>query len=62
MMKEPAGLMERLRAGRPSAADLEFVEHKLSTATGHSEIKVLNRLRARVLETMAGRSADKPPR
>jgi hypothetical protein len=50
-MREPDGLLDRLRTGCPNVTDLAFVEYRLSIAVDHSEIKVLRRLRARIVGT-----------
>ena len=63
-MKEPSGMIERLRNGWATALDLEYVEYQISITTNRTEAKLLRHLRARMIAgTLEGRKgADSEPR
>lgn len=48
-MDEPDGLIERLRDGRSTERDMEYVEYRLTITTDHTESKLLGNLRARMI-------------
>jgi len=57
-MKEPSGMIERLRDGQPNEWELAYVEHQISFTTNRTEAKLLRKLRARFIAgTLGGRRA-----
>ena len=48
-MKEPSGMIERLRNGWATALDLEYVEYQIGITTNRTEAKLLRHLRARMI-------------
>lgn len=57
-MKEPSGIIERLRDGQPNELDLAYVEHQIGITTNRTEAKLLRQLRARIIAgTLGGRRA-----
>jgi hypothetical protein len=53
-MKEPSGMIERLRDGWATALDLEYVEYQIAIMTNRTEAKLLRHLRARMIAGTAG--------
>jgi hypothetical protein len=53
-MKEPSGMIERLRDGWATELDLEYVEYQIEITTNRTEAKLLRNLRARIIAGKAG--------
>jgi hypothetical protein len=53
-VKEPSGMIERLRDGRPNELDLEYVEYQIGITTNRTETKLLRQLKARIIAGTLG--------